>query len=290
MATRGDYPFYHQPPVEVPWPTAHRGAIQLPPEQPRIQPQRVNPASQKGLHGRGGYECEFVRPPPKEFETECSICLQVLRAPHLISCCGHNFCQTCIDRVTTIGKNCPLCNAAEFSLMHNKGLERSLKELEVRCTYSKVGCQWTGKLGSLNLHLNMNPDSVKQLQGCGFVILECNHGCAQLFRRNLLANHQGEKCPKRPYSCYHCREYASTFEDVANNHWPECKCYPLSCPNHCTPYAIERQNLQQHLNKDCPLQSSAVSSTMPVAMHSSPVKTCQLTSRKISLTYPYCHT
>ena len=213
----------------------------------------VKPASQKGLQGRGGYDCEFVQPPPEAFQTDCSICLLVLREPHLISCCGHNFCRTCIDRIKTDGKNCPLCNAPDFSLMHNKGLERALKEFKVHCTHASSGCEWVDELGLFDHHLNVNPSSNKQLEGCGFVEVQCSHGCGGYFQRCLLDNHQGKECPKRPYSCDHCREYASTFEDVTNNHWPECKCYPLSCPNHCTPYAIERQHLEHHVSKDCPL-------------------------------------
>ena len=213
----------------------------------------VKPASQKGLQGRCGYDCEFVQPPPEIIQTDCSICLLVLREPHLISCCGHSFCRTCIDRIKTDGKNCPLCNVPDFSLMHNKGLERALKEFKVCCTHARSGCEWVDKLGLLDHHLNVNPSSNKQLEGCGFVDVECSHGCGGYFQRRLLANHQGKECPKRPYSCDYCREYASTFDDVTNNHWPECKCYPLSCPNHCTPYAIERQNLDHHVSKDCPL-------------------------------------
>ena len=139
--------------------------------------------------------------------------------------------------------------------MHNKGLERSLRELEVYCTNRKVGCEWVGKLGVLEHHLNVNPELEKQLEGCGIVEAKCVHAnCGQFFQRRFLGNHQADECPKRPFSCDYCREYESIFEDVAYKHYPVCKCYPLPCPNNCTPYAIERQNLQDHLDKDCPLQ------------------------------------
>ena len=219
---------------------------------PQVERPKVKPASGKANQSCG-YECEFVQPPPEALQTDCSICLLVLREPHLISCCGHNFCRTCIGRIKTKGKSCPLCNATEISAMHNKGLERSLKEFEVRCTHAVSGCEWVGKLGLLDNHLNLNPDIEKQLEGCSFVEIACNHRCGEVFSRRMLANHQGEECPKRPYSCDYCREYASTFEDVMNNHRPECKCYPLSCPNQCTPDAIKRQHLADHLSNDCPL-------------------------------------
>ena len=211
------------------------------------------PAASRRERLRGGYECEIVRPPEK-IQTECSICLQVLREPQLISCCGHNFCRSCIERVKKDGKNCPLCNEAEFTLMHNKGLERSLKEFEVFCTHRKSGCRWVGELRMLEQHLNANPEPEKQLEGCDFVEVKCMHECGHCFQRCSLGNHQADECRKRPFSCDYCRQYESTFEDVANNHYPVCKCYPLSCPNNCTPYAIERQQLEHHLSKDCPLQ------------------------------------
>ena len=47
-----------------------------------------------------GYECEFVEPPPKQFQSECPICLQILREPRLIDCCGHNYCVACIAGVS----------------------------------------------------------------------------------------------------------------------------------------------------------------------------------------------
>ena len=56
-----------------------------------------------------GHECEFVERPPKQFQSECSICLLILRVPHLISCCGQSFCEACIGRIREDGKPCPLC-------------------------------------------------------------------------------------------------------------------------------------------------------------------------------------
>ena len=48
---------------------------------------------------QGGYECVFVSDPPKILQTECSVCLCVLREPYLVDCCGNSFCKTCIDQV-----------------------------------------------------------------------------------------------------------------------------------------------------------------------------------------------
>ena len=195
-------------------------------------------------HGAGGYDCELVGPSPEGVETKCSICLLIPREPHLISCCGHNFCKSCIECVKT---RCPLCNENRFSVMRNKGLERTLQDLAVQCTLSKDGCEWTGQLRSLEQHLGDSETS------CGYVEVKCSHGCGKYLRRHSVRRHEQDECPKRPYSCDYCRDFAATFEEVADKHWPECSCYPVSCPNNCSPYAVERKDLERHLSDDCPL-------------------------------------
>ena len=201
---------------------------------------------------RGGYECEFVEKPPEVLQTDCSVCLQILRAPHIVSCCGYSFCKTCVELVQAKNKPCPLCVQSEFTVIHDKRLQRSLNELSVWCVFQKSGCGWTDKLGALDQHLNANPDPETRLAGCGFAVLGCEH-CGELIQRCLIKEHESEQCPKRPFSCDYCRDYESTFENVANNHWPVCKCYPVPCPNECTPYTVERQNLEHHMVTECPL-------------------------------------
>ena len=46
---------------------------------------------------KGGYDYEFESPPSKSLEYP--VCLMTLRDPHVISCCGNEFCQVCIERV-----------------------------------------------------------------------------------------------------------------------------------------------------------------------------------------------
>ena len=101
----------------------------------------------------GGYDCEFVERPPASLQTECTICLLVLREPYLTDCCGHNFCRICIATVRSEGKACPLCNEAGFTTFPNKGLERNLKELEVRSGAETK--DWNGEFRNLNDHIAM---------------------------------------------------------------------------------------------------------------------------------------
>ena len=203
---------------------------------------------------KNGYECEFVEPPQKQFQSECPICLQILREPHLINCCGHNYCEACIERVGKDGKPCPLCNEPGFTTMANKGLKRTLHEFRVYCPHRLSGCEWEGELGRLDEHLNSDPLPKRQLKGCPFAVIECLY-CKEGIRRDKITGHQLEHCQQRPYTCEYCAEYKSTFEDVAHSHWPECKCFLLPCPNECAPSGsgLQRQHLAKHVKEECPL-------------------------------------
>ena len=199
---------------------------------------------------RGGYDCEFVER-PKELETDCPICLLVLRDPFQTSCCGNSFCQSCIKHVQADEKACPTCNEADFGVFPDKRLRRSLYAFQVRCVHQKSGCEWTGELGELDRHLNLNPELGKQLVGCAFATVACTH-CCEYFQRRHVHVHETESCPQRPFSCDYCKDYGSVYEDVVNKHWPECKCYPVPCPNECG-VSPERQNVETHVNTVCPL-------------------------------------
>ena len=196
---------------------------------------------------RGGYDCEFVER-PKELTTDCPICLQILRDPFQVTCCGNSFCKSCVQ---SDKKSCPTCNEAGFDVFPDKRLRRSLYAFAVRCVHQKSGCEWIGELGELDGHLNLNPELGRQLVGCEFAAVACTHCCEYLQRRHVHA-HESESCPQRPFGCDYCKDYGSVYEDVINNHWPVCKCYPVPCPNECG-VSPERQNMETHVNTVCPL-------------------------------------
>ena len=200
----------------------------------------------------GGFDCEFVEKPPKLVQSECPVCLLVLREPYQATCCGYGFCRVCIERVGADNKPCPCCNAGEFDCFEDKRLKRSLNDFKLHCINKKQGCQWVGELGGLENHLNSNPSQDKQLEGCQFTKVHCLH-CDEPFQRSTVEAHQNNECIKRPFSCEYCKEHNSTFENVTTNHWPVCGSYPVQCPNKCSVETIERQNLDSHVTNDCPL-------------------------------------
>ena len=216
---------------------------------------RAVPRSKLNQNG-GGYDCEFVTPQPDVVQTECPICLMIPKEPCVISCpCGKEFCRECIERIKKDDKPCPLCNLTDFTFLRHHGSERYLKAQEVWCWYKKEkdGCDWKGKLGEYEQHLNRNPSPENQLTGCQFVEVECEHGCGEWFQRRHITTHQKGACPKRPYSCEYCHEYDSTFEDVTKNHHHQCNKFPVTCPNKCQEAPFERQKVENHVKVECPL-------------------------------------
>ena len=142
---------------------------------------------------KGGYDYEFVSPPPKSLE--CPVCLLTLRDPHVVSCCGNEFCQVCIKRVQGDGKPCPLCNEQSFSTMLHKKLVREVNALVVRCPQKEMGCDWEGELGQLHSHLN---PEIGSISGCGYIIVACSYECGVQLQRQKIHEHELEICPKRP--------------------------------------------------------------------------------------------
>ena len=133
--------------------------------------------------------CEFVEKPPKAFQSECPICLLVLREPYQATCCGKSFCKECIERVKANKQDCPTCNDKNFNLFHNKGLQQSLNDFEVYCSHKSKGCEWRGELRELDKHLNSDPPADKSLEGCPFTVISCplsHTGCeVKLPRRDV---------------------------------------------------------------------------------------------------------
>ena len=120
-----------------------------------------------------GYECEFVEKPPTVVQSECPVCLQILREPYQTNCCGYAFCQVCIERVKADNTPCPCCKAEKFDKFEDKRLKRTLYEFKVYCINKPQGCQWVGELSQLDNHLNSDPSQEHQHKGCQCTLIKC---------------------------------------------------------------------------------------------------------------------
>lgn len=207
-------------------------------------------ALSKPIKHNGGFVCEFVNQPQKAFQIKCPVCLLILREPYQATCCGYSFCKSCIDQIDADCQLCPTCQEDISDNFPNKGLQRSLYEFQVYCTYKCEGCDWIGELGQLDLHLNLNPPACKLQDGCPYAEVECMH-CCNVFRRCEIVAHQNEQCLSRPYECKYCNDYKSTYKDVVEKHLPICGFFPVQCPNGCGA-SPERYHVQDHQISECP--------------------------------------
>ena len=174
-----------------------------------------------------------------------------LKDPYQVKCCGYAFCRVCIETVRRSWKPCPCCEAKRIATFEDKRLKRSLNQFKVTCLNKEQGCKWVGELGQLDNHLNMYPSQQNQLQGCQYSRIKCLH-CSELFLRPGIEDHQGQKCPRRPFSCEYCKTFKSTYEKLTANHWPVCRSYPMPCTNKCGE-TLQRQKRESHITNDCPL-------------------------------------
>ncbi|XP_019861337.1 PREDICTED: TNF receptor-associated factor 5-like, partial [Amphimedon queenslandica] len=125
-------------------------------------------------------ELSFVEDLPKHMEIECLVCLKLLTDPHIVSCCGHNFCGSCIERVKTSNGSCPMCNEKEYQAIPDKKCSRIINGLEVYCKKREGECQY---------------EEVK----CRY------RKCQERKQRRHLEDHEDKECPQRPFQCQYCR-------------------------------------------------------------------------------------
>ena len=227
-------------------------------------------AADADVNTSGGYDCKFETNPPDEIQTECPVCLLVLREPLQLTCCGKAYCEACIREVLKDSSICPTCQASDPVPWPDKRLKQTLCGRRVRCQKRKNGnteisksytgkcsrkkrhdpnvCYWVGELGRLDDHLSLDPLPEKQLEGCQFVMIKCKF-CKTLLQRCDLGHHQESLCTLRPFKCKYC-SHEDTFEIGTRDHTPVCPRYPVPCP-HCGKQ-YERQELENHKSNECP--------------------------------------
>ena len=127
--------------------------------------------------------------------------------------------------------------------------KREIQQLQVRCTNTERGCQWTGTVGTLDDHI----------ASCQFALVPCPNKCEEdkgagelLLIRKHLDQHLKTKCPKRAYKCSHCGE-KGTFTSVTEDHDQVCEKKIVACPKKrsgCS-LSMERGKTKEHVSSDC---------------------------------------
>ena len=139
-----------------------------------------------------GFDVDFAEKVSKGVQSDCPICLLVLREPYQATCCGKSFCKECIELVQANDQPCPTCNEGNLQVFRDKRLQQSLYDFEVYCSHKSKGCEWRGELRELDKHLNSEPPTDKSLEGCPFTVIKCplNHtGCEVKLSRREMKEH-----------------------------------------------------------------------------------------------------
>ena len=166
---------------------------------------------------RGGYNCSFVVGLSEDLQSECSICLNVLREPYMVGCCGYRFCRTCIAPIQKKAQKCPLCKSS-FTSLPDRQLERILNKKLVHCSNkAHNGCEREIPLGSLEEHLKtcriqcsfcqslclFTQAELKQHYGeCPRYQVPCPNGCGAKPPREDIWNHVDYTCTKHLVDCF----------------------------------------------------------------------------------------
>ena len=193
-------------------------------------------------------ELSFVKEVPEDIE--CPVCLNVLTDPHQVTCCGHNFCGSCIERVKAGNGACPMCKEKKYQSFVDKKCLRIINGLQVHCSNQKEGCQWKGELKYLSTHTNRG----KREGECRYEEVKCRYNCRgrKKGQRQHMNYHEMLRCSQRPFKCKHCNT-EGTHYFITEEHVKNCPKVPTLCPNKCTNALMPRDSIPAHLPK-CPLQ------------------------------------
>ena len=205
-----------------------------------------------------GTSCEFLTDPPQKFI--CSICTQLVKDPHLTACCGHEFCEVCLNewKKKSVKYSCPHCREPQFVHILDKQTRREIEELKVYCPKRSHGCTWQGELGEMKSHGS----------DCSFTPIKCPQ-CSMSIPQKDLQKHTTTECAFRESKCSYCGLEDAHFKVISFMHMAECPGYPMDCPNKCGSKGIKRSNLLEHRKGcsleevECPLKSAGCSEKMP---------------------------
>ena len=218
-------------------------------------------------------EYQFVEAIPDKFK--CWHCKELLQEPHVTECCGHHFCQECIEKSakkTPISNDsysarishcntslhmrmmrhtsarqpqpqqiCPSCKIVDFKHLRYLPLKRKISELIVYCPHKANGCEQQLRLGDIEAHAS----------DCDYQSVWCTNKCGEGMLKKTLDNHCANTCLQRIVACKHCAQ-SITFSEIYS-HNKTCPDFPLACLNRCGKIKIKREDMQSH-EKVCPLE------------------------------------
>ena len=190
-----------------------------------------------------GYAYEFVQPVPDRLI--CRICHDPCHNAYMTICCGHNFCESCLNKAQKITSEivCPVCRKEDFQVFPNSQANREIRGLHVFCVNKQRGCECQCEINEIINHCE---------SACLFQSVCCPIKCGKVLNRRDLADHAKNECPCRTVVCQYCYKEGE-YQYIAGKHFDDCTKAPIPCANKCTARGIPRDEIILHM-KECPLQ------------------------------------
>ncbi|KAI6647251.1 TNF receptor-associated factor 4 [Oopsacas minuta] len=154
----------------------------------------------------------------------CTRCQGILREACISTTSGEQFCSCCSKKGEQTHQNAHVSN--------------TVFPLKCSCPLFNRGCDWLGKLGECENHLDL----------CGHVHEKCKLGCDIVLPRHELSSHIREECTFRKIPCEHCQRGITPYDML--NHLEKCQKIPLSCELGCG-IILCREDMAQHLEEEC---------------------------------------
>lgn len=169
----------------------------------------------------------------------CPLCKGIYYKP-VVDPCGSIYCRKCIEQCLEKTKTCPSGKAfGPQALITIDFITNVLDKLELFCKNKISGCEWKGRLASLDEHIEKE---------CDYQCVKCtNEGCKTILRKSSLENHLGH-CDFKKEKCEHCELYFTRVSLPA--HLAECPKMKIDCTQSCG-IVLERSLIDRHISNDC---------------------------------------
>ena len=164
----------------------------------------------------------------------CAKCNKVPSVPKKTSC-GKTVCRKC----AAYNNQCPFCANGICVASRSLDYARQISKLRAKCPTPQ--CQWYGRVEEVTEHLQQCADAAVTCPQCGIRVL-----------RKLQFQHN-ECCPLQITNCLYCRKEGYA-KDILVHEEEECSLRKVECPNECGDLDIFHDQLELHLQEQCPLR------------------------------------
>lgn len=145
------------------------------------------------------------------------ICCDVVTIKDKGGDCDHAYCRDCVTQHFKTSQQCALCKTpfTADQIMTAKAFARLIDDAKVTCLHSDKKCEWTGRRGDLQTHLDNK---------CERESVSCA-ACKTTVLRKDKSRHDQDECAGRIVQCKFC-QVVVRFDRLERHHDDECEQNP----------------------------------------------------------------